>query len=121
MAITNSDLAAAIACYRTLTPEQKESIRIYGKMQRLVLLGGTNYSATLTTTLLSDAAVLTKGMDMAQLENALDYLEIRQALISVPSMATMMTATKCLVDASPMAMKQAEVLLDAQIAFITGA
>lgn len=120
MAITNSDLAAGIACYRTLTPDQKRAIRIYGKASYLVFLGGTDYRTLLTTTLLSDAAVLTKGMDMAQLNDVLDYLTVRESSSSVPSIATLLTATKCLVEADPMAMKRAEVLLDSQVAFLTG-
>jgi hypothetical protein len=117
MAVTEAQLMDGTACYRALNPDQIRALRVYGKVLSLVVEGGTDYTATLATTLLSDAAAFTKGMNAPQLDMALAFLTLRQAGSATPSVATVMTAIKCLSKADPLILKRAEVLLDAKFAF----
>lgn len=86
-----------------LNPTQFKAAMIYFKVLELAAIGGTNYTAALTTTLVADAVALTKTMDPNQRRIAMLNIARNNAInagASVPaSVNALNLATACCLQA----------------------
>lgn len=109
-------------CYlvpTTISPKQEKALKILAKVLELAAIGGTNYSASMTTTLLSDAAALTCGMELADRDAARVHLAFVQAMAagaSVPAgISGKQALINCLVQADDDALDEADLLLTCKL------
>lgn len=114
-------LKSGAACYLfgPLTPFQQKALIIYAKALELAAIGGADYTASLSTTLLSDANSATCGMDeanriAARVNLALFYAA--EAGATVPAaLNTKMNAIRCLAEADQHALDEADLWLTCQL------
>lgn len=113
---TNSSLTAS--CYKTpgaINPTQQKSLLIYAMALELNALGGTNYTNSLSTTLLSDSARLLAGFRQADRDAAAVQIAFNNATAagaSVPSdLNGKIAAVACLSAADPNALDNAYIAL----------
>lgn len=113
---------SAAACYgvpANLSPKQAKALDLYAKVLELAAIGGTNYLTLLTSTLLSDAATMTCGMEQADRDAARLVIAFNNAAAAgatVPStMAGKLDIAKCLVEATDKQLDEALVLLLCQL------
>lgn len=102
-----------------LNPKQKKALLLYAKALELAAMGGTDYTAALATTMLSDAAALEIGLSQDERDAArinLAFVNATAAGASVPaSLQTKLLNLGLLVDADDQLLDQADVLLTCKL------
>lgn len=85
---------------RSLTIEEQKAIKIWFNVKELAALGGTDYSAVLTSTLISDATTLAYRLTPSQFRTAYLAIAANNAVAAgatIPSSPdTLMENVKCL-------------------------
>lgn len=111
---TAAELKAPCFLNGPLSPNQQKAALVYLMALELAALGGTDYRSGLSTTLLSDAAALTCGMDEPHRIAAIIKIEMNNAETAGASLPNEIEATNaviCLSEADPEALDEAYVLL----------
>ena len=99
---STTTLITNAACYRqsSIDPIQQQALLIYGKVLELAAIGGTDYTAALTTTLLTDAAPVVGALSADNVTAAnisTQFVNAAAAGASVPStIQSKIAAVKCL-------------------------
>jgi hypothetical protein len=111
-------------CYKAgqaITAKQQKALKVYARVLELAAIGGTDYSATMSSTLLSDAAVLANGYEESDRDAALVGLAFTKATAagaSVPStLNAKIAAANCLVSADERQLEEAILLLECKLGF----
>ena len=99
-----------------ISPKQHKALSVYAKVLQLASVSGaTNYLSTMSTTLLSDAATMTCGMEQADRDAAKLLIEFNNATAAgatVPATMSAKLAVCCkLTEATDDQLDQALVLL----------
>lgn len=100
---TAASLVTAATCYQrqSIQPHQQTALLLYAKVLELAAIGGTDYAATLTSTLLTDTVALVCAMTEDQRRAArvnIAFLNAATAGASVPeTLAEKVAAIQCLV------------------------
>lgn len=102
-----------------ITKKQQRALLIYANALQLAAIGGTDYTASLATTLLSDAAAAVDPLTDDDMQSAWIDLAFKQAAAagaSVPAtMAAKVTAVARLAYATDEQLDQAELLLECKL------
>lgn len=111
---TAAELEAPCLLVPPLAEKQQKTALIYAMALELAALGGTDYTAALSTTLLSDAASLACGMDEPHRMAALVKIAFNNAEsagASIPGEIAVTEAASCLSEADTKALDEAYLLL----------
>ena len=113
--ISNTSLTTMCYLVPPLSEKQQKALKIYAKANQLKAIGGTDYTAKLSSTLLSDAATLCCGMDLAERQAARVRIEIDNAKSAGATIADTISAKQayinCLVEANEQQIDEADLLL----------
>ena len=99
---STTTLITNAACYRSssIDPIQQKSLLIYGKILELAAIGGTDYTAAMTSTLLTDTSALTGPLsqdDLTAANISTQFVNAAAAGASVPdTIQNKIAAVKCL-------------------------
>lgn len=120
MAVTcaSSVLVPASACYtvQTLNPRQQKAFLIFAKMFVLKNAGGTDYTSSISTTLVSDAVQMICGATSDQIVAANIAMHMEAGSItSVLALGTKMAATSCISNLDELTLEKMNVFLNCKI------
>lgn len=119
----NASLRTGAVCFINgpQSPFQQKALLVYAKALQLAAIGGTDYTEVLSTTLLADASALACGMDEPHRIAAyinLAFLNAASAGATVPaSIQDKADAVRCLINADPEALDEADLLLTCQLGY----
>jgi hypothetical protein len=114
---SNQTLITDAACYviPDISPAAQKALLIYAKVLQLAAMGGTDYTSSINTTLVSDAATLTCNMAPNQNDAARVALAFTNAAAkgaSVPATMTLkMAQIACIVNLDPQTLDDIDLLL----------
>lgn len=107
-----------MACYtqQTLTPTQQKALLIFAKMFVLKHAGGTDYTSSISTTLITDASQMICGASHDQLvaANLANYMEAG-GITAVLAMGTRMAAVSCLLSLDDLTLEKIDIFLNCRI------
>jgi hypothetical protein len=100
---------------QTLSPPQQHALKIHAQVLELAAIGGTDYSATIATTLIEDAETLARAMSVDQLRAAhvqIAYNNAAEAGATVPdAIGDKLEAAKHIALLDPKTLADIELLL----------
>jgi len=115
--ITNNPCFSA----KVLDEQHQLALKIWFMANELSVIGGTNYTNTLTSTLLTDATALYRTMNPSQRQLAILSIYKNNAVNAGATISSdiqaLMASIKCLVNMTPDQLQQAEILLLCQLGF----
>lgn len=118
---TAASLVTDAVCYHqpNISFKYQQALLLYAKVLELAAIGGTDYSAVLTSTLITDALQLVCGINEEQREAAyvnIAFLNATTAGASVPAtLALKMDAVKCLAHVPLETMQKMDLLLTCKL------
>lgn len=118
---STTSLVTNAACYTasSISPNTRKALLVYGKALELAGIGGTDYTAVLSTTLVKDAVQLVPGITPDEIAAArvnMQFLNATSAGASVPAtLAAKMAIIKCLMNLDPATLEQADLLLTCKL------
>jgi hypothetical protein len=101
---TRDTLVASSKCFtvKNLEPHHRDALLVYFMVKELAAIGGTDYSAALTSTLLTDSVALAKTLNADERSAAVLAIAYNNAVAAGASVSTnintLMGNIKCLVN-----------------------